>query len=160
MLRVEEFIYNASSCDEDIFAFVYPSAFDGVPDLKGSFRKNQKGQFVVYMCPLTVYAESLGLLADAVQTSVHESSHHAVAYTDDVAHCLHCTCTVCSRPLSQMWPVAEVTCPQSQYIWMDTAGLCDAFSGGILMPTCSMHCCITSVRSSTPKRLSVPVQYG
>ncbi|CAE7561871.1 unnamed protein product [Symbiodinium pilosum] len=101
VMNTAEFIYNASGCDEDsIFAFVYPTAYDGVPDLQGVFRKNHRGQFVVYVCPLTVNAETLGLLADAVQTSVHESSHHAVAYLDDV-----------------------VSCPQSQYMWMETAGL-------------------------------------
>lgn len=100
VMNTAEFIYNASACVDDAFAFVYPSAYDGVPDLEGAFRRNQKGQFVVYICPLTVYAERLGLLADAIQTSVHESSHHAVAYTDDVA-----------------------TCAQSHYMWMDVAGL-------------------------------------
>ena len=99
VMNTAEFIYNASACVDDAFAFVYPSAYDGVPDLEGAFRRNQKGQFVVYICPLTVYAERLGLLADAIQTSVHESSHHAVAYTDDVA-----------------------TCAQSHYMWMDVAG--------------------------------------
>eukprot|EP00439_Symbiodinium_sp_Y106_P084096 s46_g24.t3 len=100
VMNTAEFIYNASACVDDAFAFVYPSAYDGVPDLEDAFRKNQKGQFVVYICPLTVYAERLGLLADAIQTCVHESSHHAVAYTDDVA-----------------------TCAQSHYMWMDVAGL-------------------------------------
>ncbi|CAE7571862.1 unnamed protein product [Symbiodinium sp. CCMP2456] len=100
VMNTAEFIYNASACVDDAFAFVYPSAYDGVPDLEDAFRRNQKGQFVVYICPLTVYAERLGLLADAIQTSVHESSHHAVAYTDDVA-----------------------TCAQSHYMWMDVAGL-------------------------------------
>jgi len=100
VMNTAEFIYNSSTCDDDTFAFVYPTAFDGVPDLQDAFRKNQKGQFVVYICPLVVFAEHLGLLADAIQTSVHESSHHEVAYLDDVA-----------------------MCPQSHYIWLQTAGL-------------------------------------
>ena len=63
-------MYNHSACDQDTFAFVFPSGSDGVPELQGSFRKNQKGQYVIYVCPLTVYAESMGLLAEAVQTMV------------------------------------------------------------------------------------------
>jgi len=82
-----EFMYNHTACDGDTFAFVFPSGSDGVPELEGSFRKNQKGQYVIYVCPLTVYAEKLGLLTEAVQTMVHESSHHEFAYTDDVYSC-------------------------------------------------------------------------
>ena len=51
VMDTAEFIYNASACVDDAFAFVYPSAYDGVPDLEGAFRRNQKGQFVVYICP-------------------------------------------------------------------------------------------------------------
>ena len=99
VMNTAEFLYNASDCDDSTFAFVYPSTFDGVPDLQGAFRRNQKGQPVVYVCILTVVAERLGLLADAIQTFIHESSHHAVAYTDDVA-----------------------ICPQYQYTWLETSG--------------------------------------
>lgn len=95
-----EFMYNHSACDEDTFAFVFPSGSDGVPELQGSFRKNQKGQYVIYVCPLTVYAESMGLLAEAVQTMVHESSHHEFAYTDDV-----------------------YSCSRSHYLWLQVDGL-------------------------------------
>ncbi|CAK9088274.1 Uncharacterized protein SCF082_LOCUS41680 [Durusdinium trenchii] len=95
-----EFIYNTSECDENTFAFVFPSGSNGVPDLVDTFRKNQKGQYVVYVCPLTVYAEKLGLLPDAVQTMVHESTHHEFAYSDDV-----------------------YMCARSHYLWLSVDGL-------------------------------------
>eukprot|EP00913_Durusdinium_trenchii_P010434 g9781.t2 len=105
-----EFIYNTSECDENTFAFVFPSGSNGVPDLVDTFRKNQKGQYVVYVCPLTVYAEKLGLLPDAVQTmesqpasfgtQVHESTHHEFAYSDDV-----------------------YMCARSHYLWLSVDGL-------------------------------------
>eukprot|EP00435_Cladocopium_sp_Y103_P052723 s418_g16.t1 len=98
--RESTFMYNHSACDEDTFAFVFPSGSDGVPELQGSFRKNQKGQYVIYVCPLTVYAENMGLLAEAVQTMVHESSHHEFAYTDDV-----------------------YSCGRSHYLWLQVDGL-------------------------------------
>jgi len=41
-------MYNHTACDGDTFAFVFPSGSDGVPELEGSFRKNQKGQYVIY----------------------------------------------------------------------------------------------------------------
>ena len=43
------FLYNSTMCTEDTFAFVFPAGNDGVPDLKDNFRKNQKGQYVVYV---------------------------------------------------------------------------------------------------------------
>jgi len=104
-----EFMYNHTACDGDTFAFVFPSGSDGVPELEGSFRKNQKGQYVIYVCPLTVYAEKLGLLTEAVQTMVHESSHHEFAYTDDV-----------------------YSCGRSRYFWLRSDGLL-----GLSGSTCS-----------------------
>lgn len=49
--RLQRFIYNSSECDDDTFAFVFPSNADGVPDQEDFFRKNQKEQYVVYAPP-------------------------------------------------------------------------------------------------------------
>merc|ERR1712048_806924 len=43
-------------------------------------RMTKKGEFVFYMCPLSIKVPH----SELIETMTHEASHHAMAYTDDV----------------------------------------------------------------------------
>mmetsp|Transcript_18168 Transcript_18168/g.31895 ORF Transcript_18168/g.31895 Transcript_18168/m.31895 type:complete len:514 (-) Transcript_18168:20-1561(-) len=59
------------TCSDTTYAFVYPY---------GGKSKNEKGQFVYYMCDYYFKVP----LGEQIETLTHEGSHHAVGFTDDV----------------------------------------------------------------------------
>eukprot|EP00932_Pfiesteria_piscicida_P008718 SRR837773.19244.p1 GENE.SRR837773.19244~~SRR837773.19244.p1 ORF type:complete len:195 (-),score=74.98 SRR837773.19244:15-530(-) len=70
-------------CSRSTFAYVYPSAYTSCKSSELSRKpctKNNKGQFIFYICQLTLDTH----LGEQIETLTHEGSHHAFAYTDDV----------------------------------------------------------------------------
>lgn len=71
MLGNVEFVFPGSECKPRTYAYVYPS---------GSKTKNKRGQYIFYLCQTYMDAPR----SEQIETIVHEGSHHAVAYLDDV----------------------------------------------------------------------------
>lgn len=69
-------------CDSTTYAYVYPDAYRCKSSQLQTREctKNTKGQFIFYICPLTLRSK----LSVQIETLTHEGSHHATAYTDDV----------------------------------------------------------------------------
>jgi len=81
-----ELVYNDTNCDKSTFAFVFPTGYMGIIDPNSTMPRissNPEGQPLVYVCPRMLSPP----IFEAVQAFVHESSHHATAYTQDVIDC-------------------------------------------------------------------------
>jgi len=74
-------VYPGPECDEDTYAYVFPEG-DECEDPNGDPECSitTKGEFVFYMCPLSLKKPN----SELIETMTHEASHHATAYTDDV----------------------------------------------------------------------------
>jgi len=77
MLGNVHYVYPGKECAMGTYAYVYSA---GAPDESPEDTKTSKGEFIFYVCSLYVYAED----KVQVETLVHEGSHHASAFTDDV----------------------------------------------------------------------------
>jgi len=71
MLGNVKYIYPGKQCEKNTFAYVFP---------RGKKSRNANGQFIFCLCPLYMKSD----VAVQIETLVHEASHHAIAYTDDV----------------------------------------------------------------------------
>eukprot|EP00933_Yihiella_yeosuensis_P067330 TRINITY_DN720_c0_g1_i2.p1 TRINITY_DN720_c0_g1~~TRINITY_DN720_c0_g1_i2.p1 ORF type:complete len:524 (-),score=71.85 TRINITY_DN720_c0_g1_i2:278-1849(-) len=73
MLGNVEYVYPGDECEKNTYAYVYPKGGLG-------YTKNSRGKFIFYLCKQQMIAEE----SVQIETLVHEGSHHATAYTDDV----------------------------------------------------------------------------
>jgi hypothetical protein len=81
MLGNVQYVYPGPECSRNTYAYVYPkSSKCSSSQLKRrACTKNSNGQFIFYMCSLTLKSK----LSVQIETLTHEGSHHASAYTDD-----------------------------------------------------------------------------
>jgi len=81
MISNVEYVYPGPECEWGVYAYVYPTAYtcSTSSQLKNNACTKYQGRFVFYLCPFYFSRES-----EMVETLVHEGSHHATAYTDDV----------------------------------------------------------------------------
>lgn len=82
MISNVHFVYPGAMCEERTYAYVYPRG--GACELHemeeyACRTKRDTNEFVFYLCPLYFKRPQ-----EMVKTLVHEGSHHATAYTDDV----------------------------------------------------------------------------
>jgi hypothetical protein len=83
MLGNVEYVYVPfPKCQKNVYAYVYPRAYTCKPEEVNTrpCTKNNKGQFIFYICDLTLESEE----SIQIETLTHEGSHHALAFTDDV----------------------------------------------------------------------------
>jgi len=71
MLGNVEYVYPGPECESNTYAYVYP---------RGSKAKDSQGRFVFYLCPYYMKVPA----SEQIETLVHEGSHHATSYLDDV----------------------------------------------------------------------------
>jgi len=90
MISNVEYVYPGDDCGEDTFAYVYPD--DDDDDDGDTF--TPEGKFVFYLCPLWLKSTP----GVQIETLVHEGSHHATAYTDDV--CLDKPAQYIEKPIA------------------------------------------------------------
>lgn len=70
-------------CSPNTYAYVYPQAYKDCTGSQLGSRactKNKEGQFIFYICDLTL-RKGIG---EQIETMTHEGSHHETARTDDV----------------------------------------------------------------------------
>lgn len=81
MISNIEPMYPGPKCSERTYAYVYPKAYTCSRSSEMSRRACTKlgRKFVFYLCPLY-----LARPREMIETLVHEGSHHATSYTDDV----------------------------------------------------------------------------
>jgi len=81
MISNVEYVYPGPDCESDTFAYVFPEADNcrNQRDLQEEDCTKYRKKFVFYLCPL-YFEESQEMIA----TLLHEGSHHATAFTDDV----------------------------------------------------------------------------
>jgi hypothetical protein len=74
-------VYEGPQCSSNTYAYVYPRAYtcSRASELKSRACSTYNGKFVFYLCSLYFREES-----EMIETLVHEGSHHATSYTDDV----------------------------------------------------------------------------
>ena len=76
------YVYPGKGCKKNTYAYVYPKAYkcnEGTQAKRACTTMKKSGKYVFYLCPL--YFERP---REMVETLVHEGSHHATAFTDDV----------------------------------------------------------------------------
>eukprot|EP00933_Yihiella_yeosuensis_P005236 TRINITY_DN109712_c0_g1_i1.p1 TRINITY_DN109712_c0_g1~~TRINITY_DN109712_c0_g1_i1.p1 ORF type:complete len:716 (-),score=106.53 TRINITY_DN109712_c0_g1_i1:154-2301(-) len=87
MLGNTVFVFPGDVCSDNTFAYVYPRAgrtvkdhCDGrLPAKDEKCVKNSEGKFVIFLCNLYMTRPE-----ERIETLLHEGSHHATAFTDDV----------------------------------------------------------------------------
>merc|ERR1719343_85872 len=81
MISNVEPVYEGPQCSSNTYAYVYPTAYTCSygSELKSRACTKYNGKFVFYLCSLYFRRES-----EMIETLVHEGSHHATSYTDDV----------------------------------------------------------------------------
>jgi hypothetical protein len=81
MISNVEPVYEGPQCSPNTYAYVYPRAYEcrSAHELKTNACTKYNGKFVFYLCSLYFRREN-----EMIETLVHEGSHHATAYTDDV----------------------------------------------------------------------------
>lgn len=81
MLNMVEPVYPGPLCSPNTYAYVYPRRYqcETVSHLKHYECTKYKDRLVFYLCPLYLKRKD-----EMIETLVHEGSHHAMSYTDDV----------------------------------------------------------------------------
>ena len=76
------YVYPGPKCSPNTYAYVYPQAYKcraGTQESRPCTTMKGSNKYVFYLCPLYFKRPS-----EMVETLVHEGSHHATAFTDDV----------------------------------------------------------------------------
>ncbi|CAE7263615.1 eprA1 [Symbiodinium microadriaticum] len=76
------YVYPGPKCKPNTYAYVYPQAYtcnEGKQTSRPCTTMRRSKKYVFYLCPLYFQRP-----AEMVETLVHEGSHHATAFTDDV----------------------------------------------------------------------------
>lgn len=75
------FVPNGKQCSSNTYAYVYPMAYTcgKSQTLRDPCTKTTDGKFVFYLCSVYFKLEN-----EMIETILHEGSHHATAFTDDV----------------------------------------------------------------------------
>eukprot|EP00933_Yihiella_yeosuensis_P023376 TRINITY_DN1819_c0_g1_i3.p1 TRINITY_DN1819_c0_g1~~TRINITY_DN1819_c0_g1_i3.p1 ORF type:complete len:830 (-),score=147.94 TRINITY_DN1819_c0_g1_i3:109-2598(-) len=102
MLGNAAFVYPGQQCSAGTYAYVYPRNGSSVrPQCDGKEPvedekcvKNSEGQYMIYLCPLYLKRPN-----ETIEVLLHEGSHHASAFTDDV----------CMDDFYNGWIVKEVS---------------------------------------------------
>jgi hypothetical protein len=71
VLASASFIYPAPDCGGQVYAYVEPDGPDS---------RDRQGRFLLFLCPFFMRSP----MSEQIETLVHEASHHAVSYLDDV----------------------------------------------------------------------------
>lgn len=82
MISNVHYVYPGMMCETNTFAYVYPRGGKCTASELGEYAcrmTKDTNRFVFYLCPLYFKRPQ-----EMVETLVHEGSHHATAYTDDV----------------------------------------------------------------------------
>eukprot|EP00933_Yihiella_yeosuensis_P024999 TRINITY_DN19382_c1_g1_i1.p1 TRINITY_DN19382_c1_g1~~TRINITY_DN19382_c1_g1_i1.p1 ORF type:complete len:623 (+),score=105.42 TRINITY_DN19382_c1_g1_i1:96-1871(+) len=87
MLGNTAFVYPGDKCSDKIYAYVHPRSGSSVkaqcdgllPAKDEKCVKNSQGQFLIFLCDLYIKKPE-----ERIETLLHEGSHHATAFTDDV----------------------------------------------------------------------------
>jgi hypothetical protein len=77
-----QIVYPGRECDKNTYAYVYPKAPRCSSSSQYPCARNNKGQFVFYICRLVLDSRE----SVQIETMTHEGSHHSVAFTDDLAY--------------------------------------------------------------------------
>ena len=78
----QRYVYPGPKCKPNTYAYVYPQAYtckEGKQSSRPCTTMRHSKKYVFYLCPLYFQRP-----AEMVETLVHEGSHHATAFTDDV----------------------------------------------------------------------------